>query len=194
MWETRKKRKASGHLMSLRCWIQVLFQRVKLQGMGDKEGEEVWKMVLNKEARSCKVLLRKMLTFLQVKFLKELQSQAPRKWGHTPKNQHLSTQVRLSTSGAERKVSARLSILILLHLRKDAGIAERSRYCCACTAAPTWPPLYPLEWGCSVQLCPDSQKLFQHSHLCVLLLPCHGQRDEFQCRLEAFPGLPWLFL
>lgn len=50
-----------------------------MQGMGHKEGEEMWEKVLNKEAWSCKVLLGKLLTFLQVKCLKELQSQAPTK-------------------------------------------------------------------------------------------------------------------
>lgn len=39
----------------------------------------LWKMLLNKEAWSCKVLLGKLLTFLRVKCSKELQSQAPRK-------------------------------------------------------------------------------------------------------------------
>lgn len=39
----------------------------------------MWKMVLNKEAWSCKVLLGKLLTFLQVKYLKELQSQPSKK-------------------------------------------------------------------------------------------------------------------
>lgn len=174
----------------------MLFQRVKLQGMGGKEGEEVWKRVLNKEAWSCKVLLGKMLTFLQVKCLKELQSQAPRKRGHTPKNQHLSTQpgehIRCREESQCKAFHPDLpapqegcrdcreeQVLLSLHSSTYLAII-----------------LSP-GWGCSVQPCPDFEKAvpaFTSAGLAVLLLPCHGQWDDFQCRLEAFRGLPWLFL
>lgn len=56
--------------------------------------------------------------------------------------------------------------------------------------------LYLLGWGCSVQLCPDFQKavlVLTSAGLAMLLLPCHGQWDDFPCRLETFPGLPWFF-
>lgn len=80
----------------------------------------VQKRVLNKEAWSCKVLLGKLLTFLQVKCLKELQSQALRKRGHAPKNQHLGAQTGENTRWREERQCRGASVPILLHAMKDA--------------------------------------------------------------------------
>lgn len=107
------------------CGMQLLSQ-VGETAKNRRQGRWtcVQKMVLNKEVWSCKVLLGKLLTFLQVKGLKELQSQAPGKWRHTPKI-NTSAHKQAKIPGAGRKASAMPSVPIFLNPVKDAEIAQR---------------------------------------------------------------------
>lgn len=121
VWETKNKGEPSGYLMSVGCRMQLLCQ------VGGTARNRRWgrwtcvqKMVLNKEAWSCKVLLGKLLTFLQVKCLEELQSQALRKWGHAPKNQRLGTQAGENTGCREERQCWGASVPIFLQPMKDA--------------------------------------------------------------------------
>lgn len=148
VWETKNKGEPSGYLMSLGCWMQLLF-RVGETAQNGRQGR--WtctqKMVLNKEAWSCKVLLGKLLTFLQVKCLKELQSQAPRKWGYTPKNQHLGTQTGENTSSREESQCNAFYPNLPAPNEGCRDCIEKSRYCCTYRAMPIWASLLsPMYW------------------------------------------------